>query len=307
MSTLCAAIDLGTNTARLLIGERTSAGFTPLHMEREVVRLGGGFTDSKGLSIDSQKRSLECLKNFARIINKFGVKTVRASATSAVRDAVNGPDFVDTVFSKTGIRLTVIPGELEGVLTLKGVVSGLDRPYKNMFILDVGGGSTECTVAHNGQAQYVRSMPLGVVRLTEGFKSVPAMRERIHAVTSALVTDLLASGVSIPVDCIFVATAGTATTLAAIQMEMVEYDYRRVNNFLLQRTEITKLFQLLLPLQPLERLAIKGLEKGREDLILSGMLIIMNIMDSFGFSEMKVSDFGLLEGLALSAFETERL
>jgi exopolyphosphatase/guanosine-5'-triphosphate,3'-diphosphate pyrophosphatase len=300
MSELCAAIDFGTNTARLLIGRRTPLGLTTLRIERQVVRLGGGFTDTGGLSVEAWQRGLECLKRFAEIIKEYAVPFVRASATSAVRDAINGPAFVDTVFKETGIVLTVINGELEGLLTLKGVISGLDTIPDNMFVLDVGGGSTEFTVVLGGEPRLIRSMPLGVVRLTEGFKTEHAMRDRISAVISTFLQQMSAAGISIPTDCVFIATAGTATTLAAIQLELVEYDYRRVNNFLIQRTEITRIYQQLLPLQPHERLAVKGLEKGREDLIIAGSMIIMSTMDACAFKEMKVSDYGLLEGLALS-------
>ena len=300
MSKLCAAIDFGTNTARLLIGRRTAKGLTTLHIEREVVRLGGGFTDAGGLSVEAQQRGLECLKRFADIIQGYGVTSVRASATSAVRDAVNGQAFVDKVLNETGILLTVIAGDLEGLLTLKGVAAGLDRIHKNMLILDVGGGSTELTVVENGEPLFVRSMPMGVVRLTEGFNTDQAMRERIATVMSYLLADMSSAGIRIPPDCVFIATAGTATTLAAIQLDMESYDYRRVNNFLVHRSDISEIYQRLLPLQPYERLAVKGLEKGREDLIIAGILIVMSTMDTFGFSVMKVSDYGLLEGLALS-------
>ncbi|HIJ96749.1 MAG TPA: exopolyphosphatase [Desulfuromonadales bacterium] len=300
MSELCAAIDFGTNTARLLIGRRTPHGLTTLHVERQVVRLGGGFTDSGGLSAEAQQRGLDCLKRFAEIIKEYAVPAVRASATSAVRDAVNGPAFVETVFKETGITLTVIDGDMEGLLTLKGVIAGLDSVPANMLVLDVGGGSTEFTVVLGGEPKLIRSLPLGVVRLTEGFKTEQAMRDRISLVMSAFLQEMSLADICVPPDCVFIATAGTATTLAAIQLEMVEYDYRRVNNYLIQRPDITRIYQQLLPLQPHERLAVKGLEKGREDLIMAGSMIIMSTMDLFVFNEMKVSDYGLLEGLALS-------
>jgi exopolyphosphatase/guanosine-5'-triphosphate,3'-diphosphate pyrophosphatase len=97
-----------------------------------------------------------------------------------------------------------------------------------------------------------------------------------------------------------IATAGTATTLAAIKMEMLDYDYRKVNNFLINRSDIVEIYERLLPLNPRERLLIPGLEKGREDLIIAGILILLHSMDYLGFGSLKVSDYGLLEGLALS-------
>ncbi len=298
------AIDLGTNTARLLVGNIESGRLSTLRVEREIVRLGGGFSDESGLSTDAQQRGLDCLKRFSAIMQEFGVKHVRASATSAVRDAVNGRFFVDRVMQETGIQLTVIDGDLEGRLTLNGVISGLDVLRDNMVVLDVGGGSTEITVAEKGVPQLVRSMPLGVVRLTEGFGTYESMSQRISKVISKLESEFSLKGICLQPGSELVATAGTATTLAAIQMEMEDYDYRRVNNFLISRAEIEAIYERLLPLKPVERISIPGLEKGREDLIMAGILVTTHVMDTFGFSRLKVSDFGLLEGLALSAVES---
>jgi exopolyphosphatase/guanosine-5'-triphosphate,3'-diphosphate pyrophosphatase len=296
----CAAIDFGTNTARLLIGEYESGRLATLRVEREIVRLGGGFSDVTGLSIDAQQRGLNCLHRFATVMRGYRVEKFRASATSAVRDAVNGKSFVDRVLLETGIQLTVIDGDLEGRLTLDGVISGLDTVYEDMAVLDVGGGSTEITIAKNGVSSFIRSMPLGVVRLTEGFGTQQAIAGRISAVLNQLAAEMSSDGIFLQPGTELISTAGTATTLAAIQMEMEEYDYQRVNNFLISRSEIEEIYQRLLPLTPLERLAIAGLEKGREDLIMAGINITTQVMDRFGFSRLKVSDYGLLEGLALS-------
>lgn len=301
---ISAAIDLGTNTARLLVGNIESGRLSTLRVEREIVRLGGGFSDETGLSFDAQQRGLDCLKRFSAIMQEFGVKHVRASATSAVRDAVNGMFFVERVMQETGIQLTVIDGDLEGRLTLNGVISGLDVLHDNMVVLDVGGGSTEITVAEKGVPQLVRSMPLGVVRLTEGFSTYESMSQRISKVISQLESEISLKGICLQPGSELVATAGTATTLAAIQMEMEDYDYRRVNNFLISRAEIEAIYERLLPLTPVERISIPGLEKGREDLIMAGILVTTNVMDTFGFSRLKVSDYGLLEGLALSAVQS---
>jgi exopolyphosphatase/guanosine-5'-triphosphate,3'-diphosphate pyrophosphatase len=299
MNNYCAAIDFGTNTARLLIAERSSTGIVPIHVEREIIRLGGGFTDEKGLSDEAIERGLACLHRFSKIIADYGLQQVNASATSAVRDAVNGACFVETVLQETGIHLKVIDGDLEARLTLNGVLSGLDSECSTLVVLDVGGGSTEFTVSCQGTPVFIRSMPIGVVRLTEGFKSLNDMVERVQFVINQLYIDLFTAGISLSDDSVLVGTAGTATTLAAIKMEMVDYDYRKVNNFTVNRSDVQEIYDRLSCLSPLERLSIKGLEKGREDLIVAGMIIISEVMDKFEFSRLKVSDYGLLEGLAL--------
>jgi exopolyphosphatase/guanosine-5'-triphosphate,3'-diphosphate pyrophosphatase len=305
MNDYYAAIDFGTNTARLLIAERSSAGMVPVRVEREVVRLGGGFTDEYGLSVEARERGLACLHRFSEIISGYKVRQVRASATSAVRDAVNGRLFVDKVFQDTGVQLVVINGNEEARLTLKGVLSGLDSEGGTLVVLDVGGGSTEFTISSHGAPVFIKSMPIGVVRLTEGFRTSLEMIERVRSVIDQLEKDLSSAGIIVSGDTELVGTAGTATTIAAIKLEMVDYDYRKVNNFIISRGDIDEIFQRLSQMDPQERLAVKGLEKGREDLIIAGLVIINSVMDRFGFNRLKVSDFGLLEGLALSVYESD--
>ncbi len=300
MNDYCASIDFGTNTARLLIAVCSASGVVPVRVEREVVRLGGGFSDEFGLSVEAQERGLACLHRFAEIISGYDVKRIRASATSAVRDAVNGHTFVDRVYRDTGIQLSVIDGDAEARLTLNGVLSGLDTESSTLVVLDVGGGSTEFTVSSYGSPVFIRSMPIGVVRLTEGFRTGAEMFERVQSVINQLEKDLVSAGISFSGDFELVGTAGTATSIAAIKLEMVDYDYRKVNNFTVSRADIDEIYQRLSKLPPQERLSIKGLEKGREDLIISGLVIITSVMDRFGFNRLKISDFGLLEGLALA-------
>ena len=307
MSDYCAAIDFGTNTARLLIVMRSSAGIIPLRVEREVVRLGGGFTDEFGLSVEAWERGLACMLRFTKIISEYGVGQIRASATSAVRDAVNGRAFVDKVFQDTGINLVVIDGDTEARLTLKGVLSGLDSDSSTLVVLEVGGGSTEFTVSSHGSPVFIKSMPIGVVRLTEGFHTSNEMIERVRSVIDQLEEDLSLAGITVSGDFELVGTAGTATTVAAIKLGMVDYDYRKVNNFTVSSADIAEIYQRLSQMNPQERLSIKGLEKGREDLIIAGLVIITSVMDKFGFSRLKVSDFGLLEGLVLSCGESVEL
>jgi exopolyphosphatase/guanosine-5'-triphosphate,3'-diphosphate pyrophosphatase len=300
MSERLAVIDFGTNTARLLIAEHLQGGdFRTVHLQREVVRMGGGFSRTEGLSADAVQRGLACLTRFSSVIREHNVHTVLAVATSAVRDALNGDLFVKQVRQQTGIELRTIDGAVEGILTLAGVMTGLDQQYDSILVLDIGGGSTEFTLARSGQAVFVRSLPLGVVRLTEGKASIAAMETKIRKELDLFFLDLQQSGCDFCKGITLVGTAGTATTLAAISMEMDDYDYRRVNNASISKQEVSSIYNRLLPLTPMERLKVPGLEKGREDLIISGTLLTMLVMDLFGVDTMKVSDFGLLEGLVV--------
>lgn len=297
-----AAIDFGTNTARLLVADRNPDGsFDLVRIEREIVRMGGGFSREEGLSADAIQRGSRCLVRFAGILDGYGVTDPRAVATSAVRDAANGSAFVDLVYRQTGIALTIIDGEQEGALTLTGVIAGLDCRHDSLMVFDVGGGSTEYTLAYTGKAAFIRSLPLGVVRLTEGKVSTAEMSEKIDRELDLLTRAMALSKVAAPdKHTVLVGTAGTATTLAAISMQMATYDYRRVHNSMLSIDEIRRIYTLLLTLSLEERLAIPGLEKGREDLIIAGLLITLHTMKRFGFTSFKVSDYGLLEGLIVA-------
>ena len=262
--------------------------------------MGGGFSREQGLSPDAIQRGLACLSRFADVIRELDVECVRAVATSAIRDALNGAAFVSRVCQETGIKLEVIDGVREGNLTLAGVMTGLDRQYDQILVVDVGGGSTEYSLARSGRADFVSSLPLGVVRLTEGKVTVAAMEQKISKELDALRQNLEKSGHRLMPGTPLVGTAGTATTLAAISMGMTEYDYHKVNNSTLSRDQILSLYERLVPMTPSERLEVPGLEKGREDLIIAGMMIILQSMDLFGMTTMKVSDYGLLEGLIVA-------
>jgi exopolyphosphatase/guanosine-5'-triphosphate,3'-diphosphate pyrophosphatase len=296
-----AAIDFGTNTARLLIADRTPDGsFELVRIEREIVRMGGGFSRVEGLSAEAIQRGSNCLAHFAGIMKECGVSDPRAVATSAVRDAANGMEFTDRIYRQTGIALTVIDGRQEGALTLAGVISGLDRRHDDLLVFDVGGGSTEYTLAQSGREVFIRSLPLGVVRLTEGKVSPAEMSAKIDKELDQLTREMDLAKIPSPGrDTVLVGTAGTATTLAAISMRMDSYDYRRVQNSVLTIEEIRRIYSLLLPLTLEERVALPGLEKGREDLIIAGILITLHTMERFGFTTFKVSDYGLLEGLVV--------
>ncbi|ACM21142.1 pppGpp 5'-phosphohydrolase and exopolyphosphatase, putative [Geotalea daltonii FRC-32] len=299
MTELKASIDLGTNTARLLIGfKEDEHTIRQVLLKRQITRLGGGFTRESGISPEAEARSLAAMQEFAGEILRHNVGKIRAVATSAVRDATNGAEFCRKVFDETGIQLQVISGEQEALFTLRGVLAGLDNKKGKFLVFDVGGGSTEYTLAEDSLPVFTRSLPLGVVRLTEGKSGPEAMTEKIRRELAALGGEMNRSAVDLG-GTILVGTAGTATTLAAIHMEMTDYDYRLVNNHTMALADIEKIHARLLPLSPEERLKVKGLEKGREDLIVAGTLITINTMKHFGFNSLKISDFGQLEGLLL--------
>lgn len=301
-----AAVDLGTNTARLLVADLERGAFEPVRIERRIIRLGGGFTRERGISPEAWSRGVETMRSFSRILSESGAERVRAVATSAVRDAVNGEEFRREIRRETGIDLEIIDGTEEGLLTLRGVAAGVTTKTPLQLVFDVGGGSTEYTVARGFSPVVTESLPIGVVRLTEGCRGNPAaIRERVTTLIRGFrsrLSEWFPVG-SIPGSTL-IGTAGTATTIAAIHLGLATYDYRLVNGHEVSRGFIGELFERLLPLPPEERLHITGMEKGREDLIVSGLIITMETMDTFGFDSLVVSDFGLLEGVLLSTVDT---
>ena len=302
MRALKASIDLGTNTARLLLGSAINGKIGRQHISRRITRLGGGFSTEKGISREAADRTIAAMKDFAATLAEFKVTELRAVATSAVRDAVNREAFCREVRAAAGIDLEVISGETEGRLTLLGVMSGLDVVPDTMLVFDIGGGSTEYTLAKGTEILFSSSLPLGVVRLTEGKVTVAAMAEKIDRELEALLTEIDSAGLKpLLADATLIATAGTATTLAAIDIGLTDYDYSKVNNHLLTAEGIEVIFKRLLPLSPAERLKqITGLEEGREDLIVAGTLLTIKSMQLFGKETLKVSDSGLLEGILLA-------
>ncbi len=306
MHNLFAVIDFGTNTARLLIGYIAPEGdIVPLSIKRHITRLGGGFTDERGISSEALDRSIIALKDFGAEISSYKVNNIKAVATSAVRDAANKHLFCEEIYNSTGIYIDVIDGLEEGYLTLRGVLSGLSKLSKYIFVFDIGGGSTEYIFAIDGVLAFSKSLPLGVVRLTEGKISSSAIADKICRELYQLQLEIDDSGFSSMIsEAMLVATAGTATTLAAINFKMINYNYNRINGSQLDLRVIENIQKQLDILTLKERLQIPGMEAGREDLIMAGIQLTVATMKLFNKNMMTVSTNGLLEGLFLSIAES---
>jgi exopolyphosphatase / guanosine-5'-triphosphate,3'-diphosphate pyrophosphatase len=296
-----AAIDLGTNTARLLIGGISAQGqIQPLVQRSAISRLGGGFSRDRGLSSEARCRAVTILGEFARDISAHGVVAVRAVATSAVRDARNGHDFVREVYEKTGISLQVIAGDVEAQLNLQGVLSGLND-VGDLFVFDIGGGSTEYVLTRGKTLLFSMSLPLGVVRLTEGKGIVSTMDDKVSRELNRLRLALLENNFLEKLSgSTLIGTAGTVTTLAAMHRTVDYRDSSLLHGTALPLTAVKTLFKTVVALSPHDRLALPGLEKGREDLIVAGTLITLRTMELFGFEHCTVCETGVLQGALLS-------
>ena len=298
---LGAAVDVGSNTVRLLIGETQAGRVLPHRYERRITRLAGGYDPDRGLSNEATSRTLEAVCAFLQTARDYPIEGVRLVGTAALRQAVNGAAFGAEVFAASGYPLEIITGDEEARLCAAGARTALD-PLPNCYLLfDIGGGSTEFILQRGEETIYHRSFPLGVVSLVEN-REYP-IEMVIRNILSTLRDDLVSAGffdlVENP-ETVLVGTAGTVTTLAAMQLRMTDYDWRRINNARLDRAQLAALRATIAALVGAARLRLPGLEKGREDLILPGADIVLGILDLFGKRVLKVSDFGLLEGTLLS-------
>lgn len=295
-----AALDVGTNTVRLLIGEVRGGRIEPFRYFRRITRLGGGFSPSGGLDPAAVQRTFSALREAASLIADAGVTEARGVGTAVLRAAPDGEAFAAAVRAETGIPLEIIPGEEEARLSAMGVRAVLDPMPERCLIMDVGGGSTEFILWEGEGIRFSRSYPVGVVVLSEACADAGEERRRIDEALAAFIRDLRAAGAEIAPPLPLVGTAGTVTTLAALKLRMTEYDWRRVNNLVLTAGELDRLAATLEALSVPEREALPGMEEGRGDLILPGLRIVRSVLDLLGGDRLVVSDSGLLEGVLLA-------
>ena len=312
-----ASIDLGTNTIRLLIAEVTGATLKPIECHRAITRLGGGYSQEDGITEEAKSRTLKALRGFREVIDAFGIEPseIKTAATSVVRRAVNAEAFTAEVLKETGITLTVISGEEEARLSLLGLLSAVDKSVvkKRLLSVDIGGGSTEFMVSEAGEFKAAWSLEMGVVHLSEGHiergkDRLPSKEElsSMEAEISGQINNLTSNmkDNTIPVDYFkengeLLGTAGTITSLAAIDLGLKEYDREAVNNHIITKAKVEALYLRLLNMTPKERSEVTELEGGREDLIIPGIAILLETMTRFGFDRIRAIDAGLLEGLLL--------
>ena len=308
-----AAIDVGSNTLRMLIGDIHEYGITRISFERTITRLAQGMTNSGMLGEKNMKESLLVLKGFSESLAHSGMSCIRAVGTSALREARNAQDFTDTVFRETGIRIEIISGMREAELTLRGAMMGM-KAEGGSLIIDIGGGSTEWIISQSGspQSSLYGSLPLGVVTLCERFVSGdPPSHEEISALSAEINTRLHAlrqklAERAIPLTRV-VGTGGSLTTLASMDLGLDTYNHEKVHRHPVSLHRLYALRERLLSLPSRARQAITGLEPERADLIIPGILLTIRWMELFEAREIMVSDFGLLEGLLREACDENRL
>jgi exopolyphosphatase / guanosine-5'-triphosphate,3'-diphosphate pyrophosphatase len=310
---ILAGIDIGTNTVRLLIADLAIGSYHEIYSDRKTTRLGQDLDRTGRLAPAAEERSLLALFDFAERIRHYGAIRIAAIGTSALRNASNSSEFLAVVRQRTGLDIRIITGEEEARLTLRGVTQALrdtghwsGNLLPSALVIDIGGGSTEIIAIKPGQEPLIASLPLGAVYLAERFvQHDPPAKHEIellkHTIREAVRPH--AVGINRGAYKILAGTAGTITTIAAMDQCLVEYDPGKINGYLVTRNTIDGIVEKLIGSTLDERQAMPGLEQGREDIMLPGAIIAQEIMSSFCFSSLIVSDWGLREGIVLDLFE----
>jgi exopolyphosphatase/guanosine-5'-triphosphate,3'-diphosphate pyrophosphatase len=232
-----------------------------------------------------------------------------AVATSAVRDAVNRDEFLSEVKRKSGWDVTVLSGEEEARLSLLGIQSGLPPDVERCIALDIGGGSTEFIKATRDQPPVMVSINEGVVRLTEAcLRNDPPKPDEVAAARTRIRNHLNAVKDKLGAVAGFrlVGTAGTITTLAAMDQKLETYTPKRIHNYRLSWDAVRRVLGDLTSRTHAQRRELPGLEPGREDFMVAGTLILLECMERFWFVECLVSDYGLREGILIDHWEKSK-
>ena len=306
MSTRLAGVDIGTNSTRLLVADVDGAGndarLTPLDRRMRITRLGQGVDATRRLHPEAIGRTLDVLREYRGALDQLGVDDVRATATSAARDALNRDDFFGPATDALGVTPELLTGDEEARLSFLGATSGLAEPAPYL-VVDIGGGSTEFVVGDTEPAGQI-SVDVGCVRLTEQLlhSDPPAPEELAEAV--AIVRDHLADvDRELPAAreaATLVGLAGTVTTVAAVELGLPEYDPEKIHHFRLTKEAAEDVFRTLATEPAAERRHNPGLDPGRVDVIVGGAVVLVTIMRVLGFDEVLVSEADILDGLVRS-------
>jgi exopolyphosphatase/guanosine-5'-triphosphate,3'-diphosphate pyrophosphatase len=292
-----AAIDIGTNSTRLLVADADDGALLEVERLLEITRLGDRVDADGELAEASMQRVETCVARYAERARELDVTTPLAVATSAVRDAVNGAEFMRRLEERCGVRTRVLTGQQEARLTLRGVVSA--RPLSgSVVVCDIGGGSTELIAGQDGRVDFAVSLNIGCVRMSERhLHSDPPTGEEVAALrdeAARMLPDDVPAGSLIGV-------AGTITTLATIDLGLEQEIPERVDGHELSADAVAAQLERLgsLPLE--QRRQVRGLMPERAPTIVAGTAILAELMAHLGAERLTVSERDILHGAALEA------
>ncbi len=316
-----AAIDIGTNSVRLLKAEINEKILRVGNKKIASTRIGRGIgidgNGRKTLSSASMKVTADVLQEWSAELEKWAVDEVSVIATSAVRDACNKDEFIDMVRNTSGLHVEVISGEMEAELGFLGVM--LEQNNDDIcMIIDVGGGSTELIVGSNAKGiLYACSLDIGAVRMSEKFSENKIMddenkqkfkkfvSDELKMYQNNLCNELLKTQNSNSKNSLrdivginkLIGIGGTATSFAAMDLKMLQYDRKNIQGYIIDKDKFSSMQENLYSLDIIERQKIDGLQPQRADIIHAGGQIIYSAIEQFGFENIITSDFDNLEGI----------
>ncbi|HHY40120.1 MAG TPA: Ppx/GppA family phosphatase [Syntrophaceticus sp.] len=292
MTDRLAAMDIGTNSCRLLIADLCEGRIKPVFTALRTSRIGEGMTSKRILGRGPIERTINALQEYRQIINEYGVDRYRIVATSAVREAANAAFFLDQASKRTGMDIQIISGAEEARLNYLGVCHSVS-PQGTGIIIDIGGGSTEFTyLPHKGSLDELccHSIPLGAVRLTEQ----PCLLSEILLPMKDVLDDI-----KLLPDPFFIGVGGTITTIAAICQGLEVYDPQLVHGYTLTKDDVERIMFFLAAKNNEERKRVPGLQPERADIIVAGVTILWAILRYLEASTLVVSEADLLYGIIL--------
>jgi exopolyphosphatase / guanosine-5'-triphosphate,3'-diphosphate pyrophosphatase len=294
------AIDLGTNSTRLLVADIHADGtLSEVDRRLTITGLGRGVDAHGALADDAIRRVRACLDGYRSAVDRHGVGDALAVATSAVRDASNGPAFLEQIGRDYGLTTRLLDGRAEAELTFRGVTSDRSLDVETL-VVDIGGGSTELLLGGPEGVSFATSLQMGCVRMTERFlPSDPPTATEIATCADhiRLLLPPLAAKRAVGV-------AGTVTTAAALDLGLPEYDAARIHRHTVGRASVAATLGRLAALPLHERERIPGLEPERAPVIVAGLTILREILATYGLDAIEASERDILHGAALSAAES---
>ena len=309
-----AAIDIGSNSVRLLVAEALRGGtYRILDEEREPTRLGRSVSASGRLDEESMDRTLQALRSFKEIAAGYQVTSLRTIATCAVRESRNGPEFCRRVREQVGLDVEVISGEREARLAFASVQHAFDLTGKNVIVADIGGGSTELVFATGNLIESIFSTPLGAVRLTEQFglgegsegaefdQGVERLEEEVAATLKKRTTRPLFA------PHFLVGCGGTFTTLAELVMAAKRQADMPVAGYKVSQAEVRHLLDRLRKLPLRARRGLTGMTPDRADIIVAGLAIVDALLRRFRVNTLVIHTRGVRDGLVREMLEEATL
>jgi exopolyphosphatase / guanosine-5'-triphosphate,3'-diphosphate pyrophosphatase len=295
--TRVAAVDLGTNSTRLLVADIEDGRLEEVDRRLTITRLGEGVDERRRLLPVPIARVRNTLADYRRELEGHGATRTLAIGTSAIRDAENGEAFLGEIEWSYGFSTRMLDGIEEASMMLRGVAAGRAAPLDETLLVDIGGGSTELVLSQNGGTPEAVSLDVGCVRVMERFlPSDPPTPDELAAAASYVRSILPVRPASAAIG-----VAGTVTTLATLDLGLAEHYPERTHGHRIPRATVERELARLAAMTLEERVQVPGMEPGRAPVIVGGLVVLREILDAYGLDEIEVSERDILHGAALAA------